>query len=70
VIRDVDRGEPIVVREVEMRVGEGLEGLEERIHVVEHELVVKGTGMALARLWEERVREKDEEDNKESTTSP
>ncbi|KAH0543522.1 hypothetical protein FGG08_002190 [Glutinoglossum americanum] len=59
VVRDVDRGEPIVVKEVEMREGEGLEGLEERIHVAEHELIVKGTGVALARLWEEREREKE-----------
>ena len=60
VVRDVDRGQPIVVREVEMREGETLEGLEERIHVVEHELIVKGAGIALARLWEGRERDKDE----------
>jgi folate-dependent phosphoribosylglycinamide formyltransferase PurN len=60
VVRDVDRGQPIVVREVEMREGEALEGLEERIHVVEHELIVKGAGMALARLWEGRGRDKEE----------
>ncbi|KAI9781432.1 MAG: hypothetical protein M1839_006026 [Geoglossum umbratile] len=70
VVRDVDRGQPIVVREVGMREGETLEGLEERIHAVEHELIVKGTGMALARLWEGREREKDEAEAKESTTSP
>ncbi|KAI9765820.1 MAG: hypothetical protein M1840_007102 [Geoglossum simile] len=60
VVRDVDRGEPIVVREVEMGKREALEDLEGRIHVVEHELIVKGVGIALARLWEGRERDKDE----------
>ena len=34
VVREVDRGEPLVVREVEMREGESLEALEGRIHEV------------------------------------
>ncbi|KAH0559536.1 hypothetical protein GP486_003948 [Trichoglossum hirsutum] len=70
VVRDVDRGEPIVVQEVEMKEGDTVESLEERIHVVEHELIVKGTGMALARLWEKRDvdKEKDEEANRPTTS--
>jgi phosphoribosylglycinamide formyltransferase len=70
VVRDVDCGEPIVVKEVEMRGEEGLKDLEERIHVVEHELIVRGTGMALARLWEEREKGKDGEGSKNSTRLP
>lgn len=68
VVIAVDRGEPIVVLEVEMKEGETLEGLEERMHVVEHELIVKGTGMALARLWEERDRDK-EKDGRDASGS-
>ncbi|KAI5849581.1 formyl transferase [Morchella snyderi] len=54
VIGEVDRGEPIVVREVEMVAGESLEELEERIHKVEHVEIVNGTRMALKRLMRER----------------
>ncbi|KAH8149856.1 uncharacterized protein LAJ45_06008 [Morchella importuna] len=54
VIGEVDRGEPIVVREVEMVEGEGLAELEERIHKVEHVEIVNGTRMALERLVRER----------------
>jgi len=43
VIAEVDRGEPILVAEVECRDGESLEDLEQRIHVVEHGLIVKAT---------------------------
>jgi folate-dependent phosphoribosylglycinamide formyltransferase PurN len=34
--------------------GETLEELTERIHEVEHLVIVKGTGLAIVRLWEER----------------
>jgi phosphoribosylglycinamide formyltransferase len=54
VIAEVDAGEPIVVREVEFRSGETLDELEARMHEVEHEAIVKGTGLAIVRLWEER----------------
>ena len=50
VIEQVDEGEPIVVREIEMREGESLGDLEERIHQVEHEAIVEGTNKALATL--------------------
>ena len=42
-IVDLDAGSPIVVQEVEIREGESLGGLEERIHKVEHKLIVEGT---------------------------
>jgi phosphoribosylglycinamide formyltransferase len=50
VIEQVDEGEPILVREIEMREGESLEGLEARIHEVEHVAIVEGTNKALATL--------------------
>ncbi|RFU33742.1 hypothetical protein B7463_g2608, partial [Scytalidium lignicola] len=51
----VDRGEPILVREIECKTGESLEGLENRIHENEHELIVEGTGLAITRLWQQRT---------------
>lgn len=41
VIAEVDRGEPLVVEEIEMR-DETLEELEARIHTVEHRIIVQG----------------------------
>jgi phosphoribosylglycinamide formyltransferase len=43
VIDKVDRGEPILVREIECREGEDLHQLEERIHSYEHDLIVEAT---------------------------
>ncbi|KAF1997121.1 phosphoribosylglycinamide formyltransferase [Amniculicola lignicola CBS 123094] len=47
VIAEVDAGEAVVTREVELREGEGLEELEGRIHEVEHGLIVEGTRKVL-----------------------
>lgn len=47
VVEEVDRGEPIVVREVEIREGDGLEDLRGRIHGVEHGVVVEAVGVVL-----------------------
>ncbi|KAK2459769.1 hypothetical protein APHAL10511_008201 [Amanita phalloides] len=47
VVREVDRGEPVVVREIEMRGGETLESLEARVHAVEHEIIVEATRVVL-----------------------
>ena len=54
VISEVDRGQPILVREVEVRKGESLAELEERMHEVEHGAIVEGTVMAIGDLWRER----------------
>ncbi|KAB5581039.1 formyl transferase [Coniochaeta sp. 2T2.1] len=43
VISQVDRGEPILVREIKCRPDEALEQLETRIHSYEHELIVEAT---------------------------
>jgi phosphoribosylglycinamide formyltransferase len=50
VIEEVDEGEPIVVKEIDIQPGESLESLESRIHEVEHEAIVEGTNIALATL--------------------
>ncbi|KAJ3116421.1 hypothetical protein HDU96_009678 [Phlyctochytrium bullatum] len=47
VIPEVDRGEVIVAREVEMVETDTLEDLEQRIHSKEHELMVEGIRLAL-----------------------
>lgn len=43
VIDVVDRGEPIMTREIKCRAGEDLHGLEQRIHGEEHALIVAAT---------------------------
>lgn len=45
VIAQVDRGEPILVREIECREGETVHQLEERIHSHEHRLIVEAAGL-------------------------
>jgi phosphoribosylglycinamide formyltransferase len=50
VIAEVDAGEAIVTRQVELKEGEGLEELETRMHGVEHGLIVDGTRKALEEL--------------------
>ena len=54
VVREVDRGEAICVREVPLRQGEDLDRLEARIHLIEWELIVEATVLAIDRLWNER----------------
>ena len=50
VIAEVDAGEPIVTAEVEIRQGESEAELEERMHKVEHKLIVEGTRRTLEGL--------------------
>ena len=47
VVKEVDKGEPIIVREVEFKEGEGIEEFEERLHSVEHEIIVEGAKKVL-----------------------
>ncbi|MCJ1431715.1 hypothetical protein MMC27_001070 [Xylographa pallens] len=49
VISEIDMGQPILVKEIELKLGESLEALEQRIHVLEWQAIVDGTNMALAR---------------------
>ena len=46
-VKEVDRGEPILIREIECREGEDLHQLEERIHSDEHELIVEATAQVV-----------------------
>jgi phosphoribosylglycinamide formyltransferase len=54
VISEVDRGEPIVVREIQCKTPETLEELKNRMHGEEHTLILEGTAMAIINLWKER----------------
>jgi phosphoribosylglycinamide formyltransferase len=47
VVKEVDRGEPLVVRTVEIHAGEPLEAFEERLHKVEWQIIVEGARKAL-----------------------
>jgi phosphoribosylglycinamide formyltransferase len=47
VVRDVDRGEPLVVREVPLTKGEALEVFAERLHKVEWEIIVQAAKQVL-----------------------
>ena len=47
VVGQVDSGEPVVVKKVELREGEGLEELEDRMHREEHVAIVEGAAEVL-----------------------
>ncbi|KAI0405793.1 formyl transferase [Xylaria palmicola] len=53
VIAEVDRGAPIVVKEIEWK-GEELEELKERMHSHEHELIVEATAKVVQEIVEGR----------------
>lgn len=53
VIDEVDRGAPILVKEIEWH-GEELEQLKERIHVHEHELIVKAAAKVVQDILDSR----------------
>ncbi|WVW82126.1 hypothetical protein I302_104131 [Kwoniella bestiolae CBS 10118] len=53
VVAEVDRGEPLIVRKVEIKKGDKLEDLEGRIHEVEHQIIVEGAKMVLEELDKE-----------------
>lgn len=47
VIAAVDEGEPLVVKELDMKIGESLDEYEDRVHKVEHVAIVEGAKKAL-----------------------
>ncbi len=55
VVLTVDRGEPILVQEVDWQ-GEELAELEEKIHSYEHELIVKATAKVAEEILAERAQ--------------
>ena len=57
VINEVDRGEPVMVKEVEIKSGESQDELEDRIHETEWKLIVEATGKVLADLEAKRRQE-------------
>lgn len=57
VIDEVDMGQPIMVKDVEIHAGESQEALEERIHETEWKLIVEATGKVLGELEEKRRQE-------------
>lgn len=59
VIAEVDRGEPVLVKELDLRKDETLEAYEDRVHSVEHKAIVEGTNIVLAELIEEAGKRKD-----------
>ncbi|WVN85864.1 uncharacterized protein L203_101016 [Cryptococcus depauperatus CBS 7841] len=50
VVAEVDRGEPLLVRNVEIKPDDTLEELETRIHSVEHEIIVDGARIVIEQL--------------------
>jgi phosphoribosylglycinamide formyltransferase len=50
VIKEVDRGKPLVERTVEVIKGEPIEAYEERLHKVEWEIIVEATRMVLGEV--------------------
>ncbi|KAI5957653.1 ade5 [Candida theae] len=50
VIAEVDRGEPILVKKLELKKDETLEQYEERVHKIEHVAIVEGTNKILEEL--------------------
>ncbi|KID96217.1 phosphoribosylglycinamide formyltransferase, partial [Metarhizium majus ARSEF 297] len=56
VIKEVDRGTPIVVKEIEWE-GEGLEELKDKIHSCEHKLIVDATAKVVEEILEGRAKE-------------
>lgn len=50
VIAEVDRGQPIITREIECREGEPLAEFEQRIHSHEHDLIVEATAKVAAEI--------------------
>ncbi|KAK0487219.1 phosphoribosylglycinamide formyltransferase [Armillaria novae-zelandiae] len=50
VVKQVDRGEPLVVREIPFEKNEALEAYEERLHKVEKEIIVTGGRMVLDKV--------------------
>ncbi|PPQ63535.1 hypothetical protein CVT24_004765 [Panaeolus cyanescens] len=47
VVKDVDRGEPLVVREVPFVKGDTVDEFAKRLHAIEHEIIVEGTKKVL-----------------------
>ncbi|KAJ0278944.1 hypothetical protein COL940_007028 [Colletotrichum noveboracense] len=58
VIAQVDRGEPILVQEVEVLRTDKLEDLEKRMHDVEHDIIVKATAQVSQEVLAKKQQKK------------
>lgn len=56
VIQQVDAGEPLLVKEVDIIKGETVEAYESKIHQVEHIAIVEGTILALKEIREKKQK--------------
>jgi phosphoribosylglycinamide formyltransferase len=54
VIEQVDRGAPILVKDIVVQPGESLEQLTERMHGSEHELIVEATAIKAKQVLAKR----------------
>lgn len=57
VIAEVDRGAPVLVKELDLKKEETLEEYEERVHATEHVAIVEGTNIVLGELEVEKLAE-------------
>ena len=55
VVLEVDRGDPIMVQEVEWE-GEELAQFEERMHLLEHEVIVEATAKVVGEILGGRAK--------------
>lgn len=55
VVKEVDRGQPLLIREVPFQEGDTLADIEERIHQVEHVIIVEATKQALQKLKQQKA---------------
>ena len=62
VLEEVDRGEPILIQELECRKDEGLHQFQERFHVQEHELIVNATAKIVRMLKGKECKSPDDND--------
>ncbi|KAK9466527.1 formyl transferase [Lipomyces arxii] len=60
VIQEVDRGEPLVVKELEFKQDETIQDYERRVHEAEHLAIVEGTIMALKEIEKKNEIEAEE----------
>jgi phosphoribosylglycinamide formyltransferase len=56
VVKEVDRGDPILTQEVECVEGDTVDALASRIHVVEHDLIVRATAQVVRDILESKQR--------------
>lgn len=58
VIQQVDAGEPLLVKEIDIVKGETVEEYEEKVHKCEHIAIVEGTNLALEEIRESKKQDK------------